>query len=237
MCCQLRLLTSDTEGFTLSGLLCWIDAMRREMGLISYWEGRGEKGEEWWKGCEKVYDTNTFSPVKLCSPDTAGKLWVSFVSKVDSLEKSAIVATNKHRRYIEHNKQSLLYSPFRLHFHPRSFPQSLIHDFGSKLLSITLSSFSFCAFPVICLPPLPLTWSSNNIIPLGIDKCCSCDKKPREGKMQSVPHLLPLSERLIHCWIRTSAPLMCSAARWYLWSTEHAASRRQIAMFFPLSPQ
>lgn len=60
MCCQLRLLTSDTEGFTLSGLLCWIGAMRREMGLISYWEGRGEKGEEWWKGREKVYDTNTF---------------------------------------------------------------------------------------------------------------------------------------------------------------------------------
>lgn len=44
---------------------------------------------------------------------------------------------------------------------------------------------------ILCIPchlsllP-PLSRASNNIVPLGVDKCGCCDKKLGEGKMQSV---------------------------------------------------
>lgn len=64
-----------------------------------------------------------------------------------------------------------------------SLSNSLIHDLG---LSVRLSYVSSFAFSVICLSCCHSAEASNNIVPLGVDKCGCCDKKLGEGKMQSV---------------------------------------------------
>lgn len=55
--------------------------------------------------------------------------------------------------------------------------QSVIHQ--------ALVHFSLCILCHLSLSP-PLSRASNNMVPLGVDKCGCCDKKLGEGKMQSV---------------------------------------------------
>lgn len=93
--------------------------------------------------------------------------------------------------------------------------------------------FILCFLCHLSLLP-PLSRASNNIVPLGVDKCGCCDKKLGEGKMQSVS----ISS---HCQSRSSATggnqhliywrvALCAA------SADYARCNLQSVMVFRLLP-
>lgn len=64
----------------------------------------------------------------------------------------------------------------------------LLRDSWLQLQTVicqALVHFILCILCHLSLSP-PLSQASNNIVPLGVDKCGCCDKKLGEGKMQSV---------------------------------------------------
>lgn len=93
--------------------------------------------------------------------------------------------------------------------------------------------FILCILCHLSLLP-PLSRASNNIVPLGVDKCGCCDKKLGEGKMQSVS----ISS---HCQHRSAATggnqhliYWCAALR--AASADYARCNLETVMVFHLLP-
>lgn len=98
----------------------------------------------------------------------------------------------------------LIYSkPYLLSQLPPSALNPWFMTFCRKLLSKRLSSFFMLRVSSRLSLFLSLTQPSNNIIPLGVDKCSCCDKELGEGNDAICLHLLLLATAvLIHWWIR-----------------------------------